>query len=256
MPPALFDFILAALILGFTYVMMSEGLWGAALMFFNVLFGAIIAFNFYEPLAQIFAENVGFLAHMADMICLMLLFSASVILLRVATEYLAPAMIRFPMPVYQLGRFVFGFGTSVIVFAIILLGLHAAPVHQKLFGVVDYKHKPPFGFGIDHMWLAFFQQTTGVVFPTYGSGEKDPFREFGRPYGLSEDKRLKVRVFDPRAKWLIDHQEARPFGEDPVLEEAPAATAAGAGAANPKAEGGVPGGAPAPPGGRFGRDKD
>jgi hypothetical protein len=243
MPPALFDFILLAAILGFTYVMTSEGLWGAALMFFNVLFGAIIAFNFYEPFAQLIVDNVSFIAHLADMISLMLLFSASVMVLRVATEYLAPAMIRFPMPVYHLGRLVFAFGISVIVFSIILLGLHAAPVHQKIAYVVDYKHKPPFGFGIDHLWLAFFQKTTGEVFPRFDdTGTRDPFREFGRPYGQSEKQRLKVHVFDPRAKWLLDHQEARPFGESPVLEEAPAPGAAAAGAAGGPAAG--PGGQP------------
>jgi uncharacterized membrane protein required for colicin V production len=245
MPPPLFDFILLAGILGFTYVMTSEGLWGAALMFFNVLFGAIIAFNFYEPMAQIIVENASFISHLADMTSLMLLFSASVMVLRVATEFLAPAMIRFPSPVYNIGRFIFAFGTSVIVFAVILLGLHAAPVHQKIASVVDYKHKPPFNFGIDHMWLAFFQKTTGEVFPRFDdTGIRDPFRQFGRPYGQSEKQRLKVHVFDPRAKWLLDHQEARPFGESPVLEEAPTPGAAAAGAA------GATGGPAAGPGGQ------
>lgn len=243
MPPGLFDFIVVALILGFTYVMMSEGLWGSALMFFNVLFGAIIAFNFYEPVAQIIVDNASFIAHLADMISLMLLFSATVMVLRVATEYLAPAMIRFPTPVYHIGRFIFAFGTSVIVWSIILLGLHAAPVHQQIFGVVDYKHKPPFGLGIDHMWLAFFQKTTGDVFPTFGVGERDPFGEFGRPYGRSSAQRLKLRVFDPRAKWLLDHQEARPFGDSPIIEESTPAAGATAGATPPA---GGPGGPGAP----------
>jgi hypothetical protein len=247
MPPALFDFILLAMILGFTYVMTSEGVWGTALMFFNVLFGALIAFNFYEPLAQIIADNAGFISHLADMISLMLLFSASVMVLRVATEYLAPAMIRFPMPLYHLGRLIFAFGTSVIVFSMILLGLHAAPVHQKIFYVVDYKQKPPFGFGIDHLWLAFFQKTTGEIFPRFDdTGVRDPFREFGRPYGQSEKQRLKVHVFDPRAEWLLNHQEARPFGESPVIEQAAAPGAAAPGGPNAAGPAGGPGAQPPP----------
>ncbi len=47
------NLIIVGLILGLTYALTSEGLWGAALMFFNVLFGAMIAFNFYEPLAAL-----------------------------------------------------------------------------------------------------------------------------------------------------------------------------------------------------------
>ena len=40
-----------------TYALTSEGLWGAALMFFNVLFAGLIAFNFYEPLAELLVAN-------------------------------------------------------------------------------------------------------------------------------------------------------------------------------------------------------
>ena len=48
----LIEFVIAFLAVGLTYVITSEGLWGAALVFFNVLFAAMISFNFYEPLAQ------------------------------------------------------------------------------------------------------------------------------------------------------------------------------------------------------------
>ena len=47
------DLVFGFLILLMTYALSSEGLWGAALMFFNVLFGGLIAFNFYEPLARL-----------------------------------------------------------------------------------------------------------------------------------------------------------------------------------------------------------
>src|SRR5262245_47683096 len=104
MPPAAIDAVLAFLILGMTYVLASEGLWGAALMFFNVLFAAIIAFNFYEPLAALLATNVGFLAGFADTLCLLGIFIVALVLLRLTTETLAPAMVRFPTAIYHIGR--------------------------------------------------------------------------------------------------------------------------------------------------------
>ena len=59
------------LILGLTYALTSEGLWGAALMFFNVLFAGMIAFNFYEPLAKLLARHVPASARgFADTLCL------------------------------------------------------------------------------------------------------------------------------------------------------------------------------------------
>ena len=52
------DLGVAALILGHDLLLsMSEGLWGAALMFFNILFAGVIAFNFYEPLARLITEQ-------------------------------------------------------------------------------------------------------------------------------------------------------------------------------------------------------
>ena len=96
-PPVIFDVVVAFLILLMTYAISSEGLWGAALMFFNVLFGGLIAFNFYEPLAKLI-DSTGIPWGFSDTLSLLGLFCVSVMLLRMATETLAPAMVRFPMP--------------------------------------------------------------------------------------------------------------------------------------------------------------
>src|SRR5205823_7147768 len=114
MPVWAMDLIVAALIVGMTYALMSEGLWGAALMFFNVLFAGIIAFNFYEPLAALLATNVSFLSGFADTLCLMALFVVSIVLLRLTTESIAPAMVRFPTPIYHAGRIFFALAGSVV----------------------------------------------------------------------------------------------------------------------------------------------
>jgi hypothetical protein len=238
MPPILIDVIMAALILGMTYALMSEGLWGAALMFFNVLFAGIIAFNFYEPCAAWLAANVGFLSGFADTLCLMGLFIVSLTLLRLTTETLAPSMVRFPTPVYHLGRLVFALGGSLVTMAILLLAFETAPVHKKIFGVIDYQYKPPFKMGLDRQWLGFFQYTTGLIFANHKSGGRDPFGEYGT-----------AKVFDPRGEWLLLHQDARPYGTETVLEES-AGGAAGAGPAGAGAPaGGGPPGAEAAPGG-------
>ncbi len=229
------NMIVAVVILGVTYALASEGLWGAALMFFNVLFGGLIAFNFYEPLAKLLADNVPFLSGFADTACLYLLFIGSTFLLRLATETLGPAMVRFPTPLYHLGRWVFALGTSMITVAIILLAFDTAPVHKKIFGVIDYKTLVPFGLGLERQWLAFFQYTTGTVFVTHEPGTQDPFGQY-----------RDAKVFDPRAEWLLNHQEARPYGIDSVLEPAAGAAAPGAGGAAPPANAMPPPGAPPP----------
>ncbi len=242
MPPALLDTLLVALILFMTYVLTSEGAWGAALMFFNVVFGGMIAFNFFEPLADVIdSTGVGFIMSFSEPVAIMLIFCASTLLLRLATESLGPAMVRFPTPVFHLVRLVFGFGATIVTFAVILLAFHASPVHKKMFGYIEYDTKPPFGFGIDHGWLGFFQATTGDVFARYGAGARDPYST----YGKTGNQLMRVNLFDPRGKWLLDKQEARPYGEGPILED---------GGGEAPAGGGEGGGAPAmaPPGGATG----
>ena len=240
-----FDLIVLGLVAGMTYALMSEGLWGACLMFFNALFAALITFNFYEPLAALIVTNASFAANFADSLSMMLLFIVSLLLLRLATEAIAPAMVRFPTPLYHLGRLVFGLGGSVITIAIILLALQASPVQKKLVGVMGYDYAPMYTERFDRDFLAFFQYTSGYTFARNGAGVADP--EFpARPM-----------LFDPKAEWLLFHQMHRPYGDEPILPDVDAGAAAapaggapaGAAPGGPRTEnnpnqrgGGIPGG--------------
>jgi len=234
-PKVVIDLVMAFLILLMTYALSSEGLWGAALMFFNVVFGGLIAFNFYEPLARLI-DSTGIGWGFSDALSLLSIFSVAVMILRMTTETLAPAMVRFPVPIYHAGRVFFALATSLVTMAILVLAFHTSPVHKRIFGAIDYKYKPPFGMGLDHQWLGFFQYTTGQIFAHYGSGTRDPFGE----YGGSGSQRVPVRVFDPRATWLLNHQEARPYGQAPILTEeagGDAAASGGSGSSAPSAGG-------------------
>jgi len=230
MPPIVIDLVISVLILGMTYALISEGLWGSALMFFNVLFASMVAFNFYEPLAALLAQNLSFLSGFADTLCLMSLFLIVLVVLRLTTETLAPAMVRFPGAVYQIGRIFFGLAGATLTMAVLLLAFETAPVHKKVFTVVDYQSKPPFNLGIDSEFLGFFQRTTGEIFADYSSPTREPYSYYGN-----------AKVFDPRGEWILNHQTARPYGDESILAEAaPAAGAAPAG-------GGAPGGRPGDP---------
>lgn len=224
----------ALIVLGIMYALASEGLWGAALMFFNVLFSGLIAFNFYEPLAELLAKNVSAMAGYADTLCLLGLFIISIVIFRVVTESIAPAMVRFPTPIYHLGRWLFGLLGGVVTVAILLLAFETSPVHKKVFGVMGYDFKAPWGMAFDRHWLAFFQYTTGCVFANYNDEN------------VNDRDYLNAKVFDPQGKWLIDHQNARPYGNDFVPAEGGGeGEAKGEAGAGEGGEGGA-GAAPAP----------
>jgi hypothetical protein len=214
------DLVISLLVLGLTYALTSEGLWGAALMFFNVLFGAMITLNFYEPLARLL-DSTGIGWGFSETLCILLLFSATVMILRMTAETLAPAQVRFPGPIYQIGRFVFGLGGAAITVAVIMLAFHCAPIHKKMFTAVQYDTSPPFGLGLDHQLLGLFQKETGGPFAQYNAGQRDPFGEYG-------DKN-RLKLFDPKGEWLINHQNARPYGTETIPPEEAAEGAAGEG---------------------------
>lgn len=221
MPPVIVDIGVVVLILAMTYALASEGLWGAALMFFNALFAGIIAFNFYEPLAALLATNLNAIASYADALCVLLLYAIALLILRLSTDSLGPMMVRFPTPAYHAGRWLFGLGGAAITMAIILLAYHLSPIHKAMFyGAYPYDHRPPFGMGIDWQWLGFFQYTTGQTFANANPNDQyvDPTGEYG-----------SAKVFDPRGRWLIDHQNARPYGDDFVPAAGSGGGAEGAG---------------------------
>lgn len=216
------DLVTLLLLAGMTWALTSEGLWGAALMCFNALFAAMLTMNFYEPLAKLIGDNVDFLSGYADALCILVIFTVSLLILRLITENLAPAMVRYPMPLYHAGRFIFGLLGSAITMGMILIALDASPVNKKILGAMDFKYKPFYGIRLDKEILAFFQHETGYVFTK--RGQPDPYREFGN-----------VHAFDPKGDWLLREEEARPYPKGAVSFEdesaAPAADAPKEGAA-------------------------
>ena len=139
-------------------------------MFFNVVFAAMIAFNFYEPLAKLI-DSTGIDWGFSDTLCMLgLLLRLASLLLRMTTETIAPAMVRFPHAGLSCRPVRLRAGGALVTIAIVILAFHAAPVHKKIFNAIDYDSKPPFDMGLDHQWLGFFQYETGAVFTTLGSG--------------------------------------------------------------------------------------
>ncbi len=157
-------------------------------------------------------------------------------------------MVRFPTPLYHLGRFVFGLLGSAITMGMILIALDASPVNKKILGAMDYKYKPFYGLRLDKEVLAYFQHATGLHL--HPLGQPDPFKEFGNVPRLRPQGRLAASA--PRRPGRIPRARTSSPTRPPRLPRLPraprspgAAPAAGGNVANPP---GMPGGI-APPGG-------
>ena len=222
-----FDVSLLLIMLGITYAVGSEGVYGAAIMFINVMFAGLMAFSLFEPCARWVAANLGFMATMADFVCLILLFGVFFTILRLLTDMLGVWYVRFHGAVDQIGRYLFGAATAWYLVGMFVCMVETAPVHKKFLGY-QWETHAFWTLGIDRFWLGFMRDTTDRIL------ERQP-----------------KRPFDANCDFILRYHNFRPYGEpDQTMPGiAKPAAAAPAGGAQP-AGGGQPAGAQ--PGGAQG----
>ena len=138
----------------------------------------MIAFNFYEPLAKLI-DSTGINWGFSDTLCLLGLFCISVVLLRMTTETHRAGHGPVPHAGLSCRPVRLRPGGGVRHHGDRHPGVPRAPVHKKIFKASTTTRKPPFGLGLDHQWLGFFQYETGDAFAQYGAGQRDPFSDFG-----------------------------------------------------------------------------
>src|SRR5208282_3948846 len=104
------------IMLATAYAFLREGLFTAFTMFFNVFLSGLVAFNFFEPLAdrlqRAFAGT--FLLGYEDMLCLIGLFCITLGILRLATNTFANAVIDYPEMLQRAGGALFGLATGYL----------------------------------------------------------------------------------------------------------------------------------------------
>ncbi len=213
------DVTMILMILALTWVVASEGLWGSALMLINVLFGGLIAFSLYEPLARVIDINLGFMKSFSDFTSLLLIFGVAFTVLRIGSDMLGPTLVRFTGPVDQIGRFLFGGATAWYMVGMILCMVQTAPVHKKFLGY-QWQNHAVFGAGIDRFWLGFVRESTSRIV------------EWNSP-----------RPFDASCDFILRYHDHRQFGEaDTTLPGHKPAPAPAVPGAEGQPAGGQPGG--------------
>ena len=111
----------------------AEGAWGAAAVFFSVLFSALVATNYFEPLADLLQAGMGTdWAYRVDFIALVGLFAGGVFGLRYLSEWLVPNFIVVNGRFYDACRWVFGVLTGYVTIGFLLMAMHTAPSAARL----------------------------------------------------------------------------------------------------------------------------
>jgi hypothetical protein len=204
----------------------SEGFWGSLLTFFNIAFSALVAMSFADKLAAVIIKSASFLSGFADCLSLGGIFAVTLILLRFATDYLAPGKLRIPPALEGIGKLVFGAAAAGLLVGFLMVILQTAPVHKKIFWgmYTPGTSNPPFGLGLDEKALKLVE--LGLTGPFKGEN-----------------------VFNA-SEWVEKHTAARPY--DNSAEEAAPAKAEGGEAAGTPAAGGPDSKSPGIPGGTAG----
>src|SRR5262249_6443625 len=112
------------------YAYLVEGLFTACVMCVNVIVAGLIAFNFWEPLANVLEPIFGGYGY-EDFLCLILLFSVTLGAMRTITGLLCPTEVAFPPQLQRPGGALFGLLTGYLVSGFLACALQTLPWHQK-----------------------------------------------------------------------------------------------------------------------------
>jgi hypothetical protein len=156
--------LVVVLIIGCAAFMMNEGLHSAAIILVCTIFGGLFAFNFFEPLAAWLESRARFLEGYGDILCLTILFTISVTVLRLVTEQLCPTMAEFPDLVHRGGGLLVGAWLGWVVSGIFIAALQTLPLHQNFMGYDYRKLEGNSGWNADRYWLAFVHRVSADVF--------------------------------------------------------------------------------------------
>src|SRR5437660_1099586 len=138
------------------------GIFAALTRFINVILSGILAFQFWEPVADeldvLFSG--GPLAGYEDAFVLTALFALALVLLRMASERLAPKAAAFSGYVQQAGGGAVGLATGYLVAGFVVCVLETLPWHENFLG---FQPRTPAESGWrqtmppDRIWLALMR---------------------------------------------------------------------------------------------------
>jgi uncharacterized membrane protein required for colicin V production len=150
--------------MGFT---IQNGVWGNAVLFINVVMAALIAVNYYEPLAQYLQSFDKSYTYMFDFLAMWLVFAVAVGMLRAITDKLSTVKVKFRMPFDQIGGILLGAWVGWVMVCFTLMSLHTAPLSRN-FMQGAFQPEPTsrmfFGLAPDRQWLGFVQKSSNGAF--------------------------------------------------------------------------------------------
>jgi len=206
----LVGFVTVVIMLAVAYAYLREGLFTACTMAVNVFLAGLVAFNFWEPLAALLDPMlVGtFLHGYEDAVCLVLLFSLVLGLLRTVTNNLASSRIEFRGWLQSGGGILFGLITGYLVSGFLICTLQTLPWHENfMFFEPKYETGPEHllrhVLPPDRVWLGLMHRVGAYAF---SSGED--------PRGSADSYYERYVTFDKYGTFELRYARYRRYGDN------------------------------------------
>jgi uncharacterized membrane protein required for colicin V production len=188
------ELILVAIFLLCVGFVFNEGLWGASILLFCVLLSAVLAVNFFEPVANWFESMAPSYTYLFDVVAIWLCFAAALVVLRLITGLLSHHRVRFKRPIDLAGGVFFAIWVGWVMVQFTLFSFHTAPLGRNFMG---FQEKPDtrmfLGLAPDRNWLAFMHTLSKS-----GSLARTPPANDPNAY-----------VFDPQGDFILKYATRR-----------------------------------------------
>lgn len=191
---AVFSLLLVLIMVAIVALQFRSGLWSNLILFFNVITAALVATNYWEPLASFLTRQIPSGVYLWDVVALWGIFAAVYALLKAATDRASRMRVKFPKVVELMGNLVILTWAGWVVVCFATFTFHTAPLARNFLGGGFQAEKPLF-FSVlypDRLWLGLVQQQS--------------LGGLGRA-GTAQDP--EAHVFDPHSEFMIKYAARR-----------------------------------------------
>ena len=180
-----------------------QGLWNSLIVLINLLLAAMLAFNYFEPLADMIDASDASYTYLVDFLALWIIFVVSFGLLRLFSDLLSRKRVAFDFWTETVGRSVVALWVAWLFVGFVCASLHTAPLGTHPMGFQETPTSGNFlGMAPGRQWLAFMQsRSRGAL----SRGESDQ----ANLSPVSEDQNLNVRIFDPESRFILKYYQRR-----------------------------------------------
>jgi hypothetical protein len=166
----------------------AEGMWSNAIRLINVVIAALLAVDFFEPVARWLDSWQPSYTYLWDFLALWGLFAVFMVIFRELTSFLSPVKVRFLKLADRIGNGMFCLLIGWVMVCFTMTTLHTAPLGRTfLFGGFKAEDRMIMGLAPDRQWLGFVQGVSTGALCRSDPRPFDPKNEFMRKYATRRE---------------------------------------------------------------------